>query len=101
MDERTVIDGICAGIEPPKRKHLCIKLSSGTILISGNNMKRQSLCNLDISALRALLVLREHGSFARVSEQIHLSSSAVFARFGNWRTNWARSCTSGVATYCS
>jgi len=50
------------------------------LFIYCNDVKLQSICNLDISALRALLVLREHGSFARVSEQIHLSSSAVFCR---------------------
>jgi DNA-binding transcriptional LysR family regulator len=43
-------------------------------------VKRKSICNLDVSALRALLVLREHGSFARVSEKIHLSASAVFCQ---------------------
>jgi DNA-binding transcriptional LysR family regulator len=43
-------------------------------------LKRKSICNLDTSALRALLVLRQCGSFARVSEQVHLSSSAVFCQ---------------------
>jgi DNA-binding transcriptional LysR family regulator len=35
---------------------------------------------MDISALRALVALREHSSFARVSEQVNLSASAVFCQ---------------------
>ena len=48
--------------------------------MTGGDGKRQTMCNLGVSALRALLALREQGSFARVSEQIHLSSSAVFCQ---------------------
>lgn len=48
--------------------------------MSGIGLKRRSKCDLDISALRALVELREHSSFARVSERVNLSSSAVFCQ---------------------
>jgi DNA-binding transcriptional LysR family regulator len=37
-------------------------------------------CDLDLSALRALIVLREFASFTRVAEKVNLSSSAVFCQ---------------------
>ena len=48
--------------------------------MAGSGIERRSKCNMDISALRALVALREHASFARVSEQMNLSSSAVFCQ---------------------
>ena len=48
--------------------------------MTGGGIERRSICNMDISALRALVALREHASFARVSERVNLSSSAVFCQ---------------------
>jgi DNA-binding transcriptional LysR family regulator len=48
--------------------------------MSSIGLKRRSKCDMDISALRALVALREHASFARVSERVNLSSSAVFCQ---------------------
>src|ERR1035437_326837 len=51
-----------------------------SVLMTGRGIERRSICNMDISALRALVALREHSSFARVSERVNLSSSAVFCQ---------------------
>src|ERR1035437_2340543 len=51
-----------------------------SVLMTGRGIERRSICNMDISALRALVALREHASFARVSERVNLSSSAVFCQ---------------------
>ena len=48
--------------------------------MTGRGIERRSICNMDISALRALVALREHASFARVSERVNLSTSAVFCQ---------------------
>jgi DNA-binding transcriptional LysR family regulator len=37
-------------------------------------------CDLDLSALRALIVLRDFASFAQVAEKVNLSPSAVFCQ---------------------
>ena len=39
-----------------------------------------SKCDMDISALRALMALRDLACFARVAERVHLSTSAVFCQ---------------------
>jgi DNA-binding transcriptional LysR family regulator len=43
-------------------------------------MRASSPCNLDLSAMRALLALRELSNLARVGEKLHLSSSAIFCQ---------------------
>jgi DNA-binding transcriptional LysR family regulator len=48
--------------------------------MTGIGLSRRTKCDMDISALRALIALREHSSFARVSEQVNLSASAVFCQ---------------------
>ncbi len=43
-------------------------------------MRNAPKCDLDLSALRALIALGDLASFTRVAEKVNLSSSAVFCQ---------------------
>jgi DNA-binding transcriptional LysR family regulator len=49
-------------------------------MLDFGRMQDAPKCDLDLSALRALIVLRELASFTRVAEKVNLSSSAVFCQ---------------------